>query len=122
MSSTLDIKDDKADNVLVVTLTGSLDGHTTPQLESFLKGKLEAGLNRMVVVLKDVGYIASAGVGVLINFMKQCKAAAGAFEIAEPSGSVNEVLEILGLDALMTLHPDCNQAIHAAQNPTPDDD
>ena len=116
MSSSLDIADNTDENVLIVNLTGSLDGHTSAQLESFLKDKLEAQIQRFVIVLKDVAYIASAGVGVLISFMKQCKAAAGTLEIAEPSGSVNEVLEILGLDALMTLHRDRDSAIAAAKS------
>ena len=64
MSSSLEIADNTDDNVVIVNLTGSLDGHTSAQLESFLKDKLEANIQRFVIVLKDVAYIASAGVGV----------------------------------------------------------
>ncbi len=115
MSTSLDISENSVDEVLVVSLTGTLDGHTYMELESFLSAKLESNIKRFVIVLKEVTYIASAGVGVLINYMKQCKGQEGALEVAEPSKSVSEVLQILGLDALMTLHTDTNNAVEAAK-------
>lgn len=115
MSAELEITENNVDEVIVVSLTGSLDGHTYMKLESFLNDKLEANINRFVVVLRDVKYIASAGVGVLINFMRQCQEQEGALEVAEPSDSVSEVMQILGLDALMTLHKNTDAAVSAAR-------
>ncbi len=117
MTTKLDIQESNIDDVLVVNLIGSLDGHTYMMLEEFLKQKVAANINRIVIVLKEVSYIASAGVGVLISYMKQCQGAQGALEVAEPSTGVSEVLEILGLDALMTLHRDIDNAVSAAKAP-----
>ena len=115
MSDKLSIQGTSKNGVLLVKLNGVLDGHTYMELEAYLKAQVGANINRFVIVLKDISYIASAGVGVLISFMKQCSGADGKLEVAEPSTSVSEVLEILGLDALMTLHKTIDGALEAAR-------
>lgn len=116
MSERLHIDGSSHNGVHLVQLAGALDGHTYMKLEDYLTSQMGANVTRFVIVLKNVSYIASAGVGVIINFMKQCSGIDGKLEVAEPSTSVCEVMEILGLDVLMTLHKTIDDALLAARS------
>lgn len=115
MKSGLTISERDALPVLVLTLTGYLDGHTFLELERRLDGLAKAGKTRLVFELAGLIYIASAGVGAFINCQHQVTRAGGSLQLVSPSPSVREIFSILGLETLFVIHDTTEAGIAAAK-------
>ncbi|MFW5845569.1 MAG: STAS domain-containing protein [Planctomycetota bacterium] len=114
MASKLDIRTEDHGPVCVISLTGMLDGHTAPALERELHLLHEQGCRRMVMDLAGLTYIASAGVGIMINYFQQVSQDGGNLRIARPSPTVKEIFSLLGLETLLSIHTDLDEAIDGA--------
>ena len=106
---------EEIDGVTVCHLSGALDGHSFQQLEQKLADILDNGNPRLVLVLTDLNYIASAGVGLIINFFQESKKKGGALALVKPSKVVQEIFNILGLEAIITMHNNLEDGITAAK-------
>lgn len=115
MKNGLTINEAWSDGVHVLTLSGFLDGHTFVEIERKLDALIKAGKNRIAVDLSGLNYIASAGVGAFINGQHLAKKAGGGLEIGNASTSVREIFDILGLEAIFTIHETMPEAIKAAR-------
>ena len=99
--------------VVAVKLVGYLDAHTIQDLERFLDQLLKSGHKRVAMDLSGLTYIASAGVGLFINFNHRLKGD-GSMQLVNPSANVKEIFTILGLDSIFTLHGTMDAGIAAA--------
>ncbi len=115
MKSGLTISESRADDVLVLKLSGYLDGHTFVDLEKSLDQAIKAGSHRIVIDLAELTYIASAGVGVFINSQHQVRKHGGSLQLVNPAPTVREVFGILGLEAIFTIHQTVDQGVRAAR-------
>lgn len=57
----------------LLKITGRIDSMTAPDLSKLMTEINEAGRFKLVVDMKDVEYISSSGLWVLINAQKTCK-------------------------------------------------
>ena len=57
-------------NIAQITLVGELDGATAPLFKTEVEKAAAADINKLVLIMKDLEYMASAGLRVLI-FAKQ---------------------------------------------------
>lgn len=103
-------------NVVLVRIAGYLDGHTFVELEKHLDQLIKHGQKRLVLDLSELGYIASAGVGLFINTQHRLKDE-GSVQLVNPSPGVREIFNILGLDTIFTIHPTISAGVAAAQVP-----
>lgn len=118
MANSLTIEERNEGDVLVLSLTGSLDGHTFVEMERVMKELVAGGQQVFVIELHDLGYIASAGVGVFINIQQSVSEKGGGLLLVDPSPVVKEVFDILGLQALFQIHGDTQSALAAAERLT----
>ncbi len=88
-------------NALTVTLAGRLDTTTAPQLESNLKDKLE-GLTDLVLDFKDLEYISSAGLRVLLSAQKVMNRQ-GKMTVRNVNATIMEVFDITGFSDILTI-------------------
>jgi anti-sigma B factor antagonist len=100
-------------SVTILKLTGFLDGHTFVPLEKALDQAIKAGSKRIALDLSELGYIASAGVGLFINTQHKLKGDSGDLQLASPTANVREIFSILGLDAIFTIHATVDAAVKA---------
>ncbi|MCS6969699.1 MAG: STAS domain-containing protein [Planctomycetota bacterium] len=114
MKPGLQITETSVRQVRVLHLAGYLDGHTFVEFERRLRELFDAGCCRVVIDLSALSYIASAGVGVIINGQHQAKQLGGCLQLVKPSPAVREIFSILGLDALFTIHDSVEQGVAAA--------
>ena len=70
---------------------------------------------RIVVDLSGLTYIASAGVGAFINGQHQAKKNDGSLQLANAGPHIREIFDILGLDAIFTVHETVPAALKAAK-------
>ncbi|MDA3963522.1 MAG: STAS domain-containing protein [Planctomycetota bacterium] len=115
MSSSLNIHQRNDGSVVILHLSGTLDGHTFVEMERAMKELVAAGNKIFVVELSELTYIASAGVGVFINVQQTVSEHGGGLLLVDPSPVVKEVFDILGLQALFQIHSSTEHALAAAE-------
>lgn len=79
---------------LVVALEGRLDTNTAPELEESLKESLN-GVTELVLDLKNLEYISSAGLRVLLSAQKIMNKQ-GSMKVTGANSVVMEVFEVTG--------------------------
>jgi len=84
-----------------LSLAGSLDSETSPQLEKALAG-LDASIILVVLDLKDLTYISSAGLRVIFAALKRQQSKGGELIMSNMGPGVRKVFEIVR--ALPTLN------------------
>ena len=88
-------------NTCTICLKGRLDTTTAPQLEAELKTALN-GINELVFDLKDLVYISSAGLRVLLAAQKVMNSQ-GNMKIINVIAEIMEVFEITGFTDILTI-------------------
>ena len=86
---------------LTLQLEGRLDTGTAPQLEKELGDNL-SGVNTLVLDLKDLVYISSAGLRVVLAAQKRMKKQ-GKMTVKNVCGDIMEVFEITGFVDILTI-------------------
>jgi anti-sigma B factor antagonist len=96
----------------LVTVSGRIDSATAPELDRVVKSIVEAGRFRICMDLKDLEYMSSAGIKVLISTLKTCKRwNRGDLRLANMSPRIAEVFDLAGLTPLFKIYPDAVQAV-----------
>ena len=91
----MEIKKQVSGTTLTVALVGRLDAVTAMELDKELKTSLE-GVQELVFDLKELVYIASAGLRILLKYQKQMDKAGGEMKIRNIKAEVREVLDMTG--------------------------
>ncbi len=86
---------------LTVALEGRLDTTTAPQLEKELHPAL-AGVTELELDLKDLEYISSAGLRVLLSPHK-IMSGQGGMVVANAGESILEIFEVTGFSDILTI-------------------
>ena len=81
----------------VVSVAGDIDAGTERQFRDALTSVLARGTVRIVVDLSAVGFMASAGIGVLMGVRRVLASAGGLLVLAAPGGEVAQVLSMTGV-------------------------
>jgi anti-sigma B factor antagonist len=89
--------EDISPQVTLVTVGGWLDAHTFESMEKAIANLFRDGKVRLAVDLGNVEYISSAGAGVFIGTLTSGRAMGGDIVLMNPTSSVREVFDMLGL-------------------------
>ena len=84
-----------------VKLFGRLDAVTAPELEAAMNSLIEDGQTRVVMNLKDLEYVSSAGLRCFLLAAKKLKALQGELSLAAMAENTREVIRISGFSAIM---------------------
>ena len=103
---------ESGETATLVVLHGDLDIATAPELRDCLAKVIGDGA-RIVVDLEAVGFLDSAGLGILVGALKRARTAGGELELVCTSRDVLKPLEITGLDRVFTIHPGRDVALGA---------
>ncbi len=97
----LNISMDTNGSELIVNLEGRLDTSTSPQLENDLKANID-GVNNLIFDIKDLQYISSAGLRVLLSAQKIMNKQ-GSMVIRNSSEEVKEIFDVTGFSDILTI-------------------
>ena len=97
----LNIGKEKNGSELTVALAGRLDTTTAPDLERELKDALE-GVTKVTMDLKELEYISSAGLRVLLSAQKVMNRQ-GSMVVKNASEVVKEIFEVTGFTDILTI-------------------
>ena len=98
----MNIEKNKEENKLTMYLSGRLDTNTAPEFKASADLDLD-GVKVFEVDIKDLDYISSAGLRVLLIFHKQLKAIGGTFTLLHPKDEVMEVLDMTGFSSFLDI-------------------
>lgn len=86
---------------LLVTLEGRLDTNTAPELEESLSDELD-DITELVIDLKDLEYISSAGLRVLLASQKKMMKQ-GKMTVCNPNDVITEIFEVTGFSEILDI-------------------
>lgn len=95
----LNINATKNESTLTLVLDGRLDTVTAPELQAAIDEQID-GISNIVMDCKDLAYISSAGLRVLLTARKSIQ---GDLILNNVAPSVQDVLEITGFVDILTI-------------------
>lgn len=109
----LDIKEDHLGEVVVLSLRGLIDSGTSLMLEDRFRSLAAASDVRVVVDLREVDYISSAGWGIFVGEIKGFRERSGDIKLAGMRPDVRDVFDLLEFNTLLEPHESTEDAVAA---------
>lgn len=109
----MDIMEIRSGDTLVIEINGRIDSNTAASFEKQLLGSIEGGEADLLVDFRDVDFVSSAGLRVMLMAAKRVKAAKGRLIICGLSDSITRVFEVSGFLSIFTIYPSRQDAIAA---------
>lgn len=107
----MDISIKELKRVSVVAVSGRVDSSTAPDFDKALQSLINVNRSQIVIDMKDVEYLSSAGLRALVAALKAAKSGGGDVRIAQPSKRVREVIDLAGLNSVFTIYDDMVEAV-----------
>jgi anti-sigma B factor antagonist len=104
------------DGVTVVTLEGRIDAICAPRLKVELHELIAEGRKRLVVNLDGIGFIDSAGLGVLVSCLRRCAAEDGDLRLAEVPAFCRSIFELTRLTRVFDVTESEQEALQALRS------
>ena len=98
-------------DVIVISLTGQLDGNTSEETLSYFESLYEDSSKKFVADFKNVEYISSAGLRVLLAVLKDLRSNNGDLRLAALQKDVDKVLSATGFTRMMKVFSDVDEAL-----------
>lgn len=95
----------------LVTVSGEVDMVTTPYLRSYLQEQLKQTTSMLVIDLRQVKFLGSSGLAVLVATLDQARERAIALRLVCNSREVVRPLQATGLTDLFDIHHDTDAAL-----------
>lgn len=95
MSLTTHFEEQQGGRVLKVRLVGSLDTNTSPTLDTEISSHLKPGIEMLLLDMKELDYISSAGLRTVFKASKSIKQLGGRMGVANRQPQIEKVFEIV---------------------------
>ena len=99
--------------VTVVDIEGRFDALSAPKTKSELHELIEGGSTKLVLDLKKMDFIDSAGLGVLVSCLRKAAAEGGDLRLAEVPAFCRSIFELTRLTRVFDVTETTEQAIRA---------
>ncbi len=101
-------------DITLASLTGQLNLGSRPMdFEHEIKQRIEEGSRKMVLDLRGLTFIDSAGVGMVATCAKVMSKAGGKLLIVSSGGKVKQMFELTRLNRVIGVYPDLPSAYEA---------
>jgi anti-sigma B factor antagonist len=98
-------------DVTVVELIGRMSlGNQLIQAEDKIKKLIADGASKMVIDVKELSYVDSAAIGVMVMLYGTMSKKGGKMRIAGPNSVVGKIFEITQLQRIIPIDPDVESA------------
>jgi len=97
---------------LVVRLSGELDHHSAQTVKATLEEAIERGrVNHIVLSLKDLSFMDSSGLGVILGRYKQISNRGGKMVVCDINQAVYRLFELSGMFKIIQVEDDERSAL-----------
>lgn len=107
----MEIQDRQIDGVTVLSLKGSIDAMTAPQITEHIQGQVAKGNIKLVADLGGVDYTSSAGLRVLLGAIKDTRSQGGDLRLTGVQPDVMKVLNLSGFTNILKMFDNTDAAI-----------
>ncbi|PWL65736.1 MAG: anti-anti-sigma factor [Verrucomicrobia bacterium] len=107
----MEITEEKSNDVSIIALNGRLNVTTTADLEKAFNKLFDENCTKILVDCRDLEYISSAGLRVLLAAAKQFKKISGEIALSGLSQNVKQVFEISGFTTIFPIYTTRDEAI-----------
>ncbi len=101
------------DGITVLTLSGEVDYESAGALAGAMPPADPSAGVRIVIDLSSVTFMDSSGINTLVTAYQTTRAAEGWLRIAGARGPALRIVQMVGLDALVSCHPTVEDAVTA---------
>lgn len=115
----LEFKQQKDDNITVLSLTGQLDALTAGTIKPVIDEIVASPRMFVVLNLNDLTLIDSSGVGAIVSMFKRSRAQGGDTSIAGLNNQPKEVFKLLRLDKAINIFESVEEAIEKFKTAKP---
>jgi stage II sporulation protein AA (anti-sigma F factor antagonist) len=103
-------------NVLIVRLIGELDHHNADGVRKQMEDAILRGSSDHVILsLKELVFMDSSGLGVILGRYKQVKAKGGKMAVCDVSPSVYRLFELSGLFKILAIYDNERSALSSLE-------
>lgn len=99
-------------DITVLSIAGRIDGATSAEAETATLDAL-AKLPALVIELRQVDYVSSAGLRVILKTAKAARVASKRLVLAGLTPQVQEVFDISGFSSVLEIHANSQLAVEA---------
>lgn len=107
----MEIIEEKHDTISIFKLNGRLDSNTSQGFEKKVFDAISDGSKNMIVDFKDLDYISSAGLRVILKATKALNREEGKIMLCAMQDYVKEVFEIAGFDSFLPIAATLDDAL-----------
>ncbi len=109
----MEIIEEKHEAISIFKLNGRLDSNTSQGFEKKIFDAISDGSKNMIVDFKDLDYISSAGLRVILKATKALNREEGKIMLCSMQDYVKEVFEIAGFDSFLPIVGSMDEALKA---------
>ena len=109
----MEIIEENQGGINIFKLDGRLDSNTSQGFENKIFQAIDDGSKSMIIDFKDLDYISSAGLRVILKATKALKREEGKMMLCDMQDYVKEVFEIAGFDSFLPIVGTMNDALQA---------
>ncbi len=109
----MEIIEGMQNDINIYRLIGRLDTNTSPRFEQKLFQAISEGAKNMVVDFKDIDYISSAGLRVILKAFKALQREDGRIILCSMQKYVREIFKTTGIDNFVLILDTMDQALKA---------
>jgi anti-sigma B factor antagonist len=107
----MEILAEQHDQINVFKIKGRLDSKTSSEFEEKIFESSKDGVKSMIFDFKDLEYISSAGLRVILKATKEMKRTNGMIVLCSMQDYVKEVFEIAGFDTFLSIEETFDDAL-----------
>ena len=107
----MDIKESKTDGVTVLALSGRLDTLNYGVLEKKLQSMFDDQQIRIVLDCKDLDYVSSSGLRILLMYLKKANSTGGKLTLSQLSRNIREIFDISGFTSIFDIYDNTEDAV-----------
>ena len=102
----MEIKTESMKRVVMVNVSGEVNSATAPELDQLLRDQIAAGHKNLVVNLREVNFMSSAGLQALIGAQMKVRrmVPGGNVVLSEVPPRLKETFELVGFHHIFTLY------------------
>ena len=99
----MEINHKEENGIVFIAIKGRLDADSSPEAEKIVKDVLDSPANRILFDLRDLEYLSSAGLRILLSAAKEMRRRDGKIVLCDLNEFVKEIFEVSGFQSLIPI-------------------
>lgn len=111
----MDINFMKKNDILIAKVKGELDHHTSDIFKESINNEYQKGYKNIILDLKDLNFMDSSGIGMILGRYKMVKDKHGTLAIVGANSQLFKVIELSGILRVINCYKSIEEAINGMQ-------